>query len=45
MKLVLRISVHMAGEMVQQVKVLAAKPDDQSSNPGIRTVEEENWLL
>ena len=34
-----------ASEMVQQVKVLAAKPDDLSSIPGTHTVERENGLL
>ena len=31
--------------MAQQVKVLAAKPDSLSSNPGTHMVEDENQLL
>lgn len=31
-----------AGEMVQQIKGLAEKPDDLSSIPGTNTVEGEN---
>lgn len=33
-----------AGEMAQQGKALAAKPDDLSSSPGSQMVEGENQL-
>ena len=34
-----------AGEMVQCLKELAAKPDNLSSIPRTHTVGEEHWLL